>query len=116
MYSDTRNVIATELGTWEVKGEWCEDHYIYHMQYFVIAHCEDGKYVHEFTFVDDGEAAERLRLRVEERGVIDLRHWGFHEFFSLTLEEKFAEEAYHEDLHRRGYGHLSNGCFSDGHV
>lgn len=111
-----RKVTEVSTGDWVSEGEFHIDCQYYDTAYFIIAHCEDGKYVHEHNFVNDAEAAYAFADRVAERGVIDLAYWGFHEFFSLSLEERFAEEAHHEDLHRRGLGHLSNGCYSEGHV
>ena len=111
-----RTVLSMEMGDWAHRGEWMEDHYTTDMTYAVIAVCEDGRYVHENAFLNDPDGAEALRQRVAERGVIDLAHWGFHEFWSATLEERFDAEAYHENLHRNNMGHYSNGVYSGGHA
>ena len=111
-----RKVLNVTIGDWITEGEWHEDMQYHDTQYFIIAECADGKYVHEFYFLNNPEGAERFAQRVEDRGYIDLVYWGFHEFFSLSLEERLIAEAYHEGLYRGGYGHLSNGCYSGGHV
>ena len=116
MNSGLRKVNRTDIGDWVSLGEFHEDTQYHNTTYSIIAHCEDGIYVHEIAFLNDPEGAERLRQRVEDYGYIDLAHWGFHEFWSLTLEERFAEEAWHENLHRNNMGHRSNGIFSEGHV
>jgi hypothetical protein len=114
--SPLRNVLRVDVPSWLFEGEFHEDTQYYVEAFYIVAHCNDGAYVHEVTFPDDLEGAERLARRVEEKGFINLKHWGFHEFFSLSLEERLMNEAHHEDLHRKGYGHLSNGVFSGGHA
>ena len=110
------SVVDVEVPSWLYEGEWVEDRHLMKEVFYVLAHCsDDHAYVHEVSFVNDAEAAERLAARVKERGVIDLAHWGFHEFFSLTLEQRWTQEAYHENLHRTGRGDESNGWFSGGH-
>jgi hypothetical protein len=111
-----RTVTDVTIGDWEHEGEFREDTQYYDTTYAIIAHTPDGKFVHENAFMNDPDGAERFSRRVAERGVINLAHWGFHEFWSLTMEERFEAEAYHENLHRHGMGDYSHGVFSGGHV
>jgi hypothetical protein len=115
-YSNIRKVNDVTIGDWVHEGEWIEDTRYDDITYAVTAHTDDGIWVHENAFMNDEAGAKRLAARVEARGVICLKHWGFHEFFSLTLEQRLNEESYHEDMHRKGFGHLSNGVFSGGHA
>lgn len=115
-YDNTRKVLDVVVNDWVHEGEYHEDTQYFDRTFAVTAHCDDGTYVHECAFLNDPAEANRLADRVQARGVINLKHWGFHEFFSLSLEERLNEEAYHEDMHRRGYGHLSNGVYSEGHA
>jgi hypothetical protein len=121
-------VANVQIVDWQFQGEWCEDHYKVVTSYMVLAELkvpyrgEDGEepfairaLVHDIGFPDDLEGAKRLAARVEKAGVIDNKYWFFHEFFSRTLEQRLNEEAYHEDMHRKGHGHLSKGVFSTGH-
>ena len=90
---------------WEVKGDWCEDHYQYHMQNLVgVEVCDvDGNVVrlfHTHAFLDDPEGAQRLVDRVNARGEIDSEYWGHHGFLSVPLEERLREEAV-VDQHER---------------
>ena len=85
-----RKVLNVTIGDWITEGEWHEDMQYHDTQYFIIAECADGKYVHEFYFLNNPEGAERFAQRVEDRGYIDLVYWGFHEFFSLSLEDERA--------------------------
>ena len=115
-YDNTRTVTDVVVNDWVHEGEWVEDTQYFDRTFAVTAHCEDGIYVHENAFMNDPAEANRLADRVQARGVINLKHWGFHEFFSLTLEQRLSEEAYHEELHRSGCSQYSNGVFSGGHV
>lgn len=102
-----RNVASVSTGSWDTESG---------MRYYAIVVCDTmERFVHEVIF-DCPDRLARFCQRVETRGFINLRYWGFHEFFSLTLEQRLNEEAYHEDLHRRGYSYLSNGVYSGGHV
>jgi len=116
-YSNIRKVKDVMLADWVVEGEFHEDTQYYDTIYYVIAEDELGeRWVHRCKFLnEDVEYATRLLDRVKARGVIDLLHWEFDEFFSLTLEQRLTEEAFHEDMHRRGHGEYSKGVFSSGH-
>lgn len=119
---------------WESEGHFQEGSFLPAVTFYVLAHLVNGEvlvhhlaYVNSYEQDDHGfyypertveetrELAEAFAERVRERGDIDPRHWYEHSFFSRDLEERLEEEAYHEELHRRGYGHLSNGAFSGGH-
>jgi len=115
-YDNTRKVNDVTVGDWVSEGEYHEDTQYFDTTYAVTAHCDDGIYVHECAFLNNPAGANALADRVEAHGVINLKHWGFHEFFSLTLEQRLNEEAYHEELHRSGCSQYSNGVFSGGHV
>lgn len=119
-YETVKNVRVVD---WEVEGEYHEDTYYPTIVYYVVAEIAGGvvqhgrRYeamvsIHSFT---DPERAEALARRVEAAGRINPDHWYIHDFFSLSLEARLNEEAHHEELHRKGYGHLSNGVFSSGH-
>lgn len=111
------DVVSAYVVSWLYEGEWMEDTQRIDERFFVVAQCGDGgTYVHEVTFFNDPKGADRLAKRVEERGIVDMQHWGFHEYFSLTLEQRWEQESYHENLHRHGRGHESNGWFSAGHA
>ena len=108
-YSNTRKVIDVEVVSWTVEGEYHEDTQYYIDQFFVIANCEGGeRYVHEVVFFDEHDLSnaharvDQFIQRVEARGVINLKHWGFHEYFSLSLEQKMNAEAEMEDHARHG--------------
>jgi hypothetical protein len=108
-YSNTRKVVDIETLEWVVEGEYHEDTQYFVNQYYVLAVCEGGeRYVHEQVFfneLDLGQAKadlQRFVERVEARGYINLKHWSFHEYFSLTLEQKWDVEAEMEDHARHG--------------
>ena len=108
-YSNIRKVESVETVEWVVEGEYHEDTQYFVNQYYVIANCEGGeRYVHEVVFANPDDLEDtharlaRFIDRVEERGVINLKHWGFHDYFSLTLEEKMNAEAEMEDHARHG--------------
>ena len=109
-YSNTRKVISVETIEWVVEGEYVEDTQYLVNLYYILANCEGGeRYVHEVVFSDpdDLQAAlakvERFVNRVEARGVINLAHWGFHEYFSLTLEQKWDAEFRIEQAAQKGH-------------
>jgi hypothetical protein len=116
-YSNVREVKDVQVTDWVFEGEFHEDTQYFDTVYYVVAEDDAGeRWVHEVAFPNDPQGAARLASRVLFAGKLNLKHWGFHEFFSLTLEQRLGEEAYHEDMHRRGYGHLSNGVFAGGHA
>ena len=127
-----------QVVSWDHEGAWVEDHQSIIRCYMVLVKVEggyrgdDGDWdwgyeglVHDVYFPDgdlDGnvdldapDKAEALAIRIRNAGVINSEHFHIHDFFSLSLEQRLNEEAHHEDLHRRGHGHLSNGVFSSGH-
>jgi hypothetical protein len=122
-------VANVQVVSWQVEGMWCEDHYKPYNIFMVVAEIEGGykgfsALVHEVRFPElrgddwqpEAEArAEALAARIARVGLIDDSHWCVDEFFSLSLEQRLNEEAYHEDMHRKGHGHLSKGVFSTGH-
>ena len=120
-YSNIRKVVDVEVPSWTEEGEYHEDTQYYIDYIYVVATCDTGeKFVHEVVFSNEtyskeaGDRANRLADRVMERGYINLKHWGFHEYFSLTLEQKLNQEAIYEDMHRKGYGHEVTSPFWGG--
>ena len=105
-YSNIRRIKSVvSVMEWEVEGEWNIDHMIPHFINYIVAEDDNGeKWVHENAFPDDREAAIRLAKQVEESGFINIKHWGFHEYFSLSYEERMQYECQmEEDEHEREY-------------
>jgi hypothetical protein len=116
-YSNLRQVKDVMVSDWMIEGEFHEDTQYYNFLYYVVVEDDAGeRWVHHVIFQNDLNGAEALATKVKECGVINLKHWGFHEFFSLSLEERLNQEAAHEDMHRRGHGEYSTGIYSGGHA
>jgi hypothetical protein len=122
-YMNTVNVKDVQVLDWEVDGTFHVDCYYQAFDYYVVVEDTNGdRWVHEVVF--DGrpelvetpedcylsrgnmdaakEAATTLAFRVATRGFINLSHWDFHEFFSLTLEERMDQEYEREQMERYG--------------
>lgn len=101
-YSNIRKVLkVTYVLEWEVEGEWFIDHMIPSFINYVIAEDDNGeKWVHQNVFPNDSESAQKLCKRVNEAGFINLKYWGFHEFFSLSYEERMQAECEREEEER----------------
>lgn len=131
-----RKVVNASVVEWEIEGQYLIDCYYPSTNYYVLVEDDQGEvWVHEHVFndsaelVEDGQGdcfvarswgeglkeANRLADRVNSWGIINLDHWGYHDFFSLSLEERLHEEWIHENMHRKGHGDLSKGVFSGGH-
>ena len=92
-YSNIRKVYNVTIYDWVVAGEIHEDTQYMDTIYYVVAEDDHGeRWVHECTFTNDQDAAVRLAQMVDSWGLINLSHWGFHDFFSLSLEERLAQQ------------------------
>ena len=124
-YSNTRKVANVQVLDWEVEGTFHVDTYYQAFDYYVVVEDDCGeRWVHEVVFsgrpelvetpedcylsrgsvYEAQEEANKLAARVEARGNINLKHWGFHEYFSLSLEQKLNQEAEYEEMYRQGHG------------
>jgi len=124
-YNNIREVANVQVLDWEVEGTFHVDTYYQAFDYYVVVEDVSGeRWVHEVVFsgrpelvetpedcylsrgsvYEAQEAAAKLAKRVENSGYINLAHWGFHEYFSLSLEQRLNQEAEYEDMHRRGHG------------
>ena len=85
-YSNIRKVHkCTFVVEWEVEGEYHIDQYYPAFVNYVIAEDENGeKWVHENAFPNDYKAAQRLAKRGNEAAFNCIKHWGYHEYFSLS--------------------------------
>ena len=79
-----RTVTSVSVRDWEELGEFHIDCQYYNTSHLVVVECIDGTYIHECPFVNNPQGAYKLSQRVEERGFIDLAHWGSHERRSRT--------------------------------
>ena len=103
-YNNIREVKDIQVIEWEVEGTFHIDTYYSAFNYYILVEDTSGeRWVHEHVFANSDKAANFAR-KVENSGYINLTHWGFHEYFSLSLEQKLNQEAEYEDMHRRGCG------------
>ena len=115
-YSNIRKVDYAELIEWEVAGEFHIDQYYPSFDYYILVEDDTGdRWVHEVVFHDEKESAQALATRIEYSGFINLTHWGFHDYFSLSLEQKLNAEAGMEALARNGHSDQipDNGIWGD---
>lgn len=94
-YSNIRRIKSVvSVIEWEVNGDFHIDQYYPSFINYVIAEDDNGeKWVHENAFPNDSKAANRLAEQVQDAGFINIKHWGFHEYFSLSYEERMEYEA-----------------------
>ena len=99
--------------TLEDSGEWNDDTFYHDEQNLVAVDVRGTEgyitLVHNFYFLNEPERARAFAKKVEERGYIDSQYWGHHGYISLSLEDRFAEEAVAENCVRNGQ--VYNGPF-----
>ena len=106
-YSEIRRIKeVVSVVEWEIEGDFHIDQDYPVFINYVIAEDDNGeKWVHERNFPNDSKAAKRLADRVQNAGFISLKHWGFHEYFSLSFEERMNHEAELEALEEERMNH-----------
>lgn len=103
---------------WVVAGDFIEDTQYYDTIWFVMVETVAGDVLcHETSFVNaEGfAAAKKLCGRIEAAGEINEDHWYVHEFFSKTIQERFAAEYEYEYAARNGAELPHNMYYSGGH-